>query len=273
MSAFLATKALCGLLGLTLEPRKESPPAQPMSLLGANVTIAGHVVTAKLATRKRNEYRAALTSILAGNRMAPSIAAKTRGKLGFAQSMCFGRYGRAMLHDLTMRQYATIGKPKYWITSELRESLQWWLSTLGTARPRELPLHFPAPVMVYSDAQGSGHCAAVCFPPDEGPLQVIHTHVPPWMAALPTTECGIFEFEPVAVVLAVLAAIANFPGRPVVICCDNQGSIGAVKKGGCKTPLGRSLMALLWRVAAETATHLWIEYVRSPLSIADAPSR
>ena len=82
-----------------------------------------------------------------------------------------------------------------------------------------------------------------------------------------------FEFELTGVALGVTLAIARFPGAPIVICCDNKGAIGTVIRGSCKTQLGRDISSYIWRIAAETGTFIWVEFVSPPLNISDEPSR
>ena len=100
------------------------------------------------------------------------------------------------------------------------------------------------------------------------------THTAPagcW--AQPTCNAGIFEFELLAAALAVCLAASRFPGRPLLVCCDNQGAIGAVIHGSCETALGRLLSSFLWRIAAESNIPIWIAYVYTGFNVADAPSR
>ena len=96
-SDFLITKASAALLGLPLAPEKESGPAQSVLLLGEEITISDPKVTVELAPRKRSKYGGLAKSALHSGRLAPASAAKLRGALNFAQSMCFGRYGRGVM--------------------------------------------------------------------------------------------------------------------------------------------------------------------------------
>ena len=52
-----------------------------------------------------------------------------------------------------------------------------------------------------------------------------------------------------------------------------MGARGAVVRGTCNTVLGRALSSALWLAAAAGSVHLWIEYVKSALKLADPPSR
>ena len=84
---------------------------------------------------------------------------------------------------------------------------------------------------------------------------------------------GIFEFELLAVCLGVMLALTHFPNRPILLCADNLGARGAVVRGTCKTQVGRALSSYLWKMASLNSTLIWIEFVKSKLNVADAPSR
>ena len=104
----------------------------------------------------------------------------------------------------------------------------------------------------------------------EGKRHVARTHLPTWFIR---SGAGIFEFELVAVLLALCLAIRVAPGRSVLACCDNMGARGAVIRGSCNTVLGRALSGAFWLVAARFAVSVWIEFVRSASNPCDPPSR
>ena len=93
------------------------------------------------------------------------------------------------------------------------------------------------------------------------------------MDAPPDGKAGIFEFELLAICLGVFMALTHFPGRPILLCADNLGARGAVVRGTCRAQLGRALSSYLWRMAETNSTLIWIEFVKSKLNVADAPSR
>ena len=271
-TALWVTRELCSLLGLVLAPDKEQPPTQALTLLGASIQLGRRHVSASLTEKRKTDYVALLKNILRRNSLSPEAAAKIRGKLGFAQSLMFGKYGRAILHEFSARQYSSMKGPTFPLSPALVETIQLWVSTLPATKPRTVSLTPPVPVVIYTDAQGAGHCAAVLFDQTPRPSMLRHTHCPPWLLD-PAVGAGIFEFELLAVLLGVCLAMAHFPGRPLLVCCDNEGANAAVIRGSCRTEVGRLLSSLLWRVATESNSPIWIEYVRSNLNVADAPSR
>ena len=184
----------------------------------------------------------------------------------------FGKFGRALLREFSARQYTRALGPRFPLSVELRETILWWADWLPKASPREVNLRPQPPVVVYTDAEGSGHVAAVLFDSDQKAPLVTHTHAPEWMRH-PDVETGIFEFELLAVCLGVMIALTRFPNRPILLCADNLGARGAVIRGTCKTRVGRALSSYLWRMMSLNSTLVWIEFVRSKLNVADAPSR
>ena len=125
-----------------------------------------------------------LRGILARDSLTPAAAAKVRGKLGFALSLMFGKFGRALLHEFTARQYTKAKGPKFPLAVELRETIEWRARWLPDAIPREVVTRPGPPVVVYTDAEGTGHIAAVIFDRDQSPAFVTHTHAPLWMRPL-----------------------------------------------------------------------------------------
>ena len=138
-------------------------------------------------------------------------------------------------------------------------------------RPRELSFPGHPTVTVYTDAMGEGNCASVAFHPGGTARCMYHTHLPAWLRNDPTV--GIFEYEMCGVALGALAVVQFAPGTPILVRCDDAGAKGTVIRGMFVTRVVKLLSSLIWRVAAEAAAQIWIEYVKSDHNAADAPSR
>ena len=89
---------------------------------------------------------------------------------------------------------------------ELVETIERWVAALPMVRPRTVSLVQPPSVVIYTDALGAGHCAAVLFGHSSTRYACV-THCPTWMID-PALGVSIFEFELSAVVLGA-------PGRTV----------------------------------------------------------
>ena len=151
-----------------------------------------------LPERRRGDLINDIRQILLFDQLNPAQAAKLRGRLGFAQSLMFGRVGRALLQPITARQYSRGVGRKHPLTPELREAPEWWVSCLDTAVPRTTMFGAPKPVLCYTDASGAGHIGVVILV--NGQVLSARTHLPRRFLALKT---GIFEYELAAVFFGV----------------------------------------------------------------------
>ena len=133
-------------------------------------------ITATLPSRKKDDLCSALRSTLSANRLTPGSAAELRGRLGFAQSLLFGRLGRAHLAPITARQYAKFPTPGWRLAPELRGILNWRIAALGSANPRTITFSRHQPVLFYTDASGNGHLGVVIIDPINGRHFESHTH-------------------------------------------------------------------------------------------------
>ena len=266
-SAYEALNTVCDLLGLTLEPSKTTPPTDRLLLLGADIHIKISEITATLPDRKRTDIVTELRKILERNNLTPAEAAKMRGRLGYAQSLLFGRAGRAMLAPFAERQYSARPGRSHPLSVDLRETIPWWIAVIGRLIPRRIPF-LPIPHMVvYTDASGSGHLGAVAI--YMGVTHTFSTHLPDWF----TEGNKIYEFEMAGTLFGLLCALEIAYGAPIILFCDNMGAKGTVIRGSSRTRTGRALAGAFWGYAAAAEAAVWVEHVSSPLNIGDPPSR
>ena len=266
-SAFGTVKTVCKRLGFVLEDAKEQLPSINLNLLGAEILISEDVITARLPERKKAELLNELRQVLSKGTLTPAQAAKLRGRLGYSQSLMFGRFGRALMTEFTARRYSKNTTRFHPINDGIRESIKWWIGTISATTPRKITLNPKKPILVYADACGEGHIGIVIF--FDGSRKIMHTHLPERFH----DEFGIFEFELAGMILAITVASLLKPGHPVLMCGDNNSAIAALVRGNCDTTIGRMLTAVFWAVAAFYGTPVWIEEVRSKFNIADPPSR
>ena len=219
-SARNAFRGLTNLLGFELADKGQGPAA-PIRLLGADVTLGANHVSAPLPPNRKNDLLNDIKQIRTYNQLNPSQAAKLRGRLGFSQSLLFGKVGRAMLQPLTQRQYSRLPGRSHPLSPELSDALQWWESALTNAPPRSVPHRVLKPVLVYTDACGAGHIASIVIV--DGTRHDTRTHLPERFAK---SGAGIFEYELAAALLGLRLVVLLAPGRPCLRCCDNNGSRG-----------------------------------------------
>ena len=133
--------------------------------------------------------------------------------------------------------------------------------------PRHILFNPPIPTLVYVDASGPGHIgAATVF---DNTVKVAHTHLPGWFVE----SNAIYEFELAGAIFGLTMANVLTPGRPILLCIDNDAASSTLVRGNSEKPLGRALASVFWLIAANFSCPIWIEQVRSKLNVADPPSR
>ena len=265
-SAYQRMNFLIMLCGFKLG--KFSAPACSISLMGAFVSIKDDFVTAALPLERRDALISDIQEILRSGNLTPGQAAKLRGRLGFAQSMLFGKFGRVLLQPITNRQYSRATKGVHPLKDELREVLPWWPTALRNACGRRTWFRGPRPAVVYVDAAGCGHLGAVVYVDDE--RYIYPTHAPGRMA---TAQCDIYDYEMCTSLFGLCIAVEFLPGRAVILCGDNRGASQTLVRGACRSAFTRMTCAAFWSLAAPTGTPVWIEEVLGALNPSDPPSR
>ena len=122
-SAFGCINEIFLLCGFKLDKGKEHHPSAHILLLGAQISIDRAGLTASVPEDRRNALIAELEKVLKAGTLTPGLAAKIRGKLGFAQSLMYGRYGRVQLQPLTSRQFSRAVKGRHPLNRELIDVL------------------------------------------------------------------------------------------------------------------------------------------------------
>ena len=82
-------------MGSLWEKVSHRPPN--IHLLGADLSFDTVELSARLPARCKVDWAGDINQILAYNQLNPGQAAKLRGRLGFPQSLLFGKAGRALL--------------------------------------------------------------------------------------------------------------------------------------------------------------------------------
>ena len=210
------------------------------------------------------EICADLAKALQRRTLTPAEAGKLRGRLGFAQSFMFGKFGRALLAPFTCRQYM-LGNATA-LDVDLSDVLPWWINAVGASIPRRIQCVAHRPVIAYCDACGEGQLGVSIFL--EGRTIISHTHVPAWLQDM---SINIKEMASALLAICLVADIA--PGRQLLLVGDNTGDRGMVIRGSSTNVYGRGLASIFWAVAASANLFVWVEYVKSCLNHADSPSR
>ena len=187
-------------------------PCSQLELLGAHVSILPDSVEAVIPERREIPLIADLKNVLEKGRLPPELAADLRGRLGCARSLMFSRVGRAHLAPFSDRQYTKIHGTRYPLTTDLRCVFRWRIAVLSEPSPRRISLAPACPVLIYTDATGSGHLGMVLF--HAGTEYRANTHLPGRFAR---SEKQIGEYDADACVFGLCVDAALFPGIPVLL--------------------------------------------------------
>ena len=187
-SARNAIKESIRFLGMGLAPDNEIVPTISTLLLWAQIEISHGFARASIPKSKAIRAIGEINEILKTHTRSPSQSSKLSGRLGFAPSHLFGRFGRAMLKPLAERQYSVIRRCAP-LHNGLRIALVRLVSALMNPKPRRVPLRPIRPCFVYTDACGEGNLCAVLRYPVE---VTTHGHAPMWMHK--DTNVGIYEW-------------------------------------------------------------------------------
>ena len=170
------------------------------------------------------------------------MAAKLRGKLGFATSLGCGEIGRVALRPLTRRHYATGATD---IDNDMSLSLKWRIGFRQETPPRVVSFNEEIIPPSHSDAMGVGHIC-VKWRYMGGADCVSHKNLPLLFMLLEyetvnitTSMVVIAEFEISATILA--ACIIAAPTKKVRACInlsiDNNTAPHAVISGNSKSEI------------------------------------
>ena len=106
------------------------------------------------------------------------MAAKIRGKLGFAAPLGYGRTGRWMLRPIARRQYengcCNMG-------NDLVLGLKCWLSFLTNVPPKDCFVRGEVAIPMHTDAMGLGHIGVKWRANNTD--YITHCHIPKWFTA------------------------------------------------------------------------------------------
>ena len=95
-SAYDSVKALTEILGLNLSEEKSTRPSSKIDLLGARISIHNSSVVIQQPKEKRDRIKSEIKEHLKSKTLSSGAAATLRGKLGFTQQLCQGRFGKIM---------------------------------------------------------------------------------------------------------------------------------------------------------------------------------
>ena len=168
-----ATKALFCALNMNLAEEKEVAPTGVLSLLGAHVRLLPGTISAGIDETRKSDLARGTQTRLDSGRLTSGQRAKLRGKLLFTSSLLAGRWGRTYVAELIRHQYRSTSAQ---IQPNLMADLTLRRRQIALMEPRLVQLAQRTPCVLYSDAAGCAHIAALVFA--ERGAYVCSTHLP-----------------------------------------------------------------------------------------------
>ena len=259
-------KEMRHLLGREMAPDKEISPTISTLLLGAQIELSPGFARASIPWPRSFRAIDEINEILKASNRSPAHSEKLGGGHGFAQSLLFGRFGRAILKPLAGRQYSMVRR-RVPLQTSLRNALVLWASALMNHKPRLVPLRTIRSCIVYTDACGEGGLVAVlCHPVDV----TTHGHAPFGRILIPAGDLRMGAFSRPTRITPCNKI--NETRTPAILFVDNQSSQDALISGTWKSDLATQICASFWTLEASGGVNVRAGYVPSELNIPDAPS-
>ena len=269
-SAYSCILFLTRILGFNLAPDKLVPPTSDLDLLGANIRIEKNRTVIAYPEEKRKKTRTLIRHHLKTARMSSADAATIRGKLGFTQQLCQGRFGKIMIRELAKKQYSSIPSNK--LRKPVRRELRWWVKMLKRLPDRSVSFKPPKNNLVYSDASGGGGVSIgtliVRFDAKGPKYPAYSGHAPGWCSS-----ANIYTLEILAACTAAAHLVQLRGSGYTIFFIDNEAACAALVRGTSDHEPARSIIGAFWRICIENRITPWIERVSSANNPADEPSR
>ena len=236
-----------------------------------------------LTEKRRRHLILLLRDVLEQRRLPPALAAKLFGKLGFATTQMFGRFGRAQMAAFKRRQHEV---NKVGLNHQIERSIMWWLLILAgpPARPVPASLTSKKVVVSYSDGEGgsAGVGVALWHRSLECPVAA-YLRVPRevrllWSKArghaLPSERLNdIFSIEAVGPAVVLDQWPHLVAGEMWVHFIDNVGAQRCLVKGSSSVQAGDVIVSHTWEAVSKVQALLWVDRVGSKSNPVDALSR
>ena len=264
------------LLGLRMKPSKTAW-GLILEFLGVTVDFSRtphHPPILKLSEERKAKLTLLLRETLAEERTTRAKLQKLTGKLNFAHTAVLGKYAGATCRPLYALASANSEATKLYLNEDAVNAIRWWIGALRTMAPRliERPRRY-TDVRVYSDAEGSGGCAALIYESGSSrPILLSESVDSKHVEYISTQTSAIYILEMYAMVAAV---ISIKPTKPLnlLLFMDNDAAAQALINGSARDRTALLLIKLFWNHIASFHLCVWIERVPSASNPADAPSR
>ena len=272
---------LMKLCGWRMSESKDAPPSSCFPIIGVSLNLEpfpNSDPTVLITARRISSLIQLIGNILVAASLGSGEAASLSGKVGFALSVTFGKFGRCRVRPILRRAYSRARH----LNEELRSCLLWWRAFLRNFTPRPIPTALEnLPVVVsYSDGEGglAGIGAAIWHPWKSHPLAV-YSEVPVALREHWRLVGGTEGFEDIFLVEALgpLLLLLTFP-KLLVNCMwlhfiDNSAAEASLIRGTSASRLGDHVVGLTWAIIQKRTIWSYFDRVASKSNPTDGISR
>ena len=278
LSAWFCWVWLNKLIGWVLDMDKTPFPALEVRLLGALLCLQIPRPFASLPADKVSSLISDIDGVLAKRFLSGASAASLRGRLGWARTCLFGRYGSAALAPLRDRQYFDQGVG---ITPAIEAALQFFRRLLADQPQREMPLShdFRNFVVTVSDGEGSGSVAVGIWLPRVSHFQpqVTRVDVPDewhhvWGRGGARSNV-IQEIEGIGPLLALATWPEILQDSLWVHFLDNESAKFSLIRGSSRATSMNQIVHRTWEICRSRRLYPWWERVCTKDNPIDQASR
>ena len=125
-SAFAAWRTIAEAMGWDIPDSKSPPPAAVVRTLGADTDLSATPVSPpviRIAPFRAEHLDSLLAAVQEAGSLSAGLAGQLYGKLVFAASQLYGRFGCAKLRPFVRRQHEP---SRLALNPQLKEAIAWW---------------------------------------------------------------------------------------------------------------------------------------------------
>lgn len=284
-SAQSSMAAMMKLLGwkVARAPGKDKPFSGDFDALGASFNLQHPQAVAEISNKasRVRDITNLIDEIIVSGKISSGAASSLRGKLLYAESHTYCRWGRLFLAPIAMRAMSSgIAELDDVLVSALAAAKKF----LAESRPR-LVLGGAAerPVVVFTDGAFEGKDSSTLatvggaiYEPRSGGWQHFCEEVPEALVRLwtqPGHSQPIGQIELFAVLVAKMAWEKWLTQRKSIFFIDNSSAVEGLIKGTSQSALSQAIIEEVITMDARSESASWYARVPSVSNIADGPSR
>ena len=281
-SGFHLWRRFADLAGWDVPDKKSPPPAVAGRILGAwcDLSQTPQAAPTLSITPDRAELLGQmLKEVMRKDVLMPSLAGKLWGKLNFACTQLFGRFGRAKLRPFSRRQH---DRAHTRLNIQLKAAIRWWIEELPRLPARSVLTNTAnmKRVISFSDGEGVGaQVGIVVWIQGEqrgrgGVIRVPNSVRRLWNARRSLEHHNdIFEIEAVGPLLVLHNFARVVRGALWLHFIDNAGALSSLVNGSSSVMSGDAVVGLTWSYVAAVGCFPWFDRVDSKSNPVDGLSR